>query len=499
MGRQKTNEEYQKELASKRDDLINTEPYIRSDVKINHLFLKCGHEYKITPGQALSGTGCGVCHGLVVVPGVNSFDVVYPELLKYFVDPDAARYVTAVSGQRLDFKCPVDGCSFTKTMRVADLSWYGFSCPIHSDGVSFPEKLMCGVLEQIGINFRHNKALPWSCGKRYDFIIDEKNLLIETHGLQHYEECFIRLGGKTLQEEQENDRLKAELATANNMELIVVDCRESNFDYIKNNILHSKLSFMFDLSNIDWQIIEKNTTSSFFRQAVDLWNDGARVHEIAHIIGVDPNTIRKYLLKASDAGLCQYTPEESHMRCGKFFTGNNHAKSRPVCLCDVYGHPLILWESRHLAAEELDIPLECIRLCAIGKIKHANNLLWRDLDKIIKDETMSQEPFTQINRNNFSSAEVIEIIKHNRFYPNSVVCYDDNLQILYVWETPAMAEKQTGITHILDVCYGKTEHAGGLRWLYVFDQYKNDKIYAGAMSRGLITYEQSLELIDTTK
>ena len=49
----------------------------------------------------------------------------------------------------------------------------------------------------------------------YDFYIPELEAIIEVHGSQHYGQGFEKVGGRTLEEEQINDRLKEDLAKQN--------------------------------------------------------------------------------------------------------------------------------------------------------------------------------------------------------------------------------------------------------------------------------------------
>ena len=53
----------------------------------------------------------------------------------------------------------------------------------------------------------------------------------------------LKLGGRTLEEEQENDELKKSLAIKNGIkDYLVIDCRESEMEFIKSNILKSQLN-----------------------------------------------------------------------------------------------------------------------------------------------------------------------------------------------------------------------------------------------------------------
>ena len=166
-----------------------------------------------------------------------------------------------------------------------------------SDGVSIPEKFMWNILKQLSTEFiiQLNKlTFEWCENYRYDFYIPSLNMIIETHGMQHYEKGFESCGGRTLEEEQENDRLKKELALNNNIKnYIVVDCRYSEFDWLKENVL-KELNEFFDLSNIDWNLVWENSLKNFVWETKRLVEKGYNNIQIAEILCVNKTTIEKY-------------------------------------------------------------------------------------------------------------------------------------------------------------------------------------------------------------
>lgn len=58
---QKTHAEFVEELKSQRDDVVIIGPYVKALQKARFKFLKCGHEWDITPAHILSGRGCPQC------------------------------------------------------------------------------------------------------------------------------------------------------------------------------------------------------------------------------------------------------------------------------------------------------------------------------------------------------------------------------------------------------------------------------------------------------
>lgn len=58
---QKTHAEFVEDLKSKRNDVIIIGPYVKALQKAKFRFLKCGHEWDVTPAHILSGRGCPEC------------------------------------------------------------------------------------------------------------------------------------------------------------------------------------------------------------------------------------------------------------------------------------------------------------------------------------------------------------------------------------------------------------------------------------------------------
>lgn len=136
---------------------------------------------------------------------------------------------------------------------------------------SYPERLINSLLTILGVDFAREKTFPWSTGviddaghsstKRYDFYIPALSAIIEVHGSQHYDGGFENLGGRSLKEEQENDRQKEKLAKANGIKhYIILNALSSTLSYIKESILsNNDFTSLFDLTNVKWEEVEAGT------------------------------------------------------------------------------------------------------------------------------------------------------------------------------------------------------------------------------------------------
>lgn len=234
---------------------------------------------------------------------------------------DAKKY-TYNSDKRINVICP--DCKMSKEIRIGQIFLDGAISCICSSKQPYPEKFMANVLNQLGVDFKKEYSPNWKFleKRRYDFYIPSLNMIIETHGKQHYEECNR---GRTLEEEQENDRIKEQLALNNKIRnYIVIDCRYSDVEWIKNSILNSELSNLFDLSNINWLEADEFATRNLDKDICEYWNvcdETTTLSDIAEKFDVSPVVVANALKRGSLHGWCEYdrleTKRRASMRAGK--------------------------------------------------------------------------------------------------------------------------------------------------------------------------------------
>lgn len=280
---------------------------------------KCNIFVEKLEGEVKKGERCPYCTGNRTLEGTNDIATTNPELVKFFVNPEDAKKYKKYSDKKVELKCIRCGCR--KEARVGLLYQLGgVSCPLCGDGISYPQKLMMAILSHFDIQVKPEKSFSWSGDRRYDFYfkLNGEEVIIETNGMQHYEES-PRKGARTLKEEQENDWLKYQQATSNGINrYIVIDCRYSSLEFIKNNVLKSELAELFDLSVIDWEWCERQTLKSKVIEVCELWNQGLSVKEISIKTEINYGVVRTYLQKGVKGGLIDnYTKEESLKRIGK--------------------------------------------------------------------------------------------------------------------------------------------------------------------------------------
>ncbi|AKA70177.1 hypothetical protein [Clostridium scatologenes] len=288
-------------------------------------------------------TRCLVCgdKAHIVIEDINSI-VANKEthwMIPYFQGGyDEAKLYSKCTEKKIVPVCPECGRVSTKEVGICNIYLnhsIGCNC---SDGKSFPEKFLFIMLEKlVDKNFETQKIFDWSKNikhdnpklkgnKLYDFYfeLNSEGYILETHGLQHYEDCFSYYGkkSKTLEEEQENDKIKENLALKNGIKkenYIILDCRKSELEWIRNSIINSKLNELFDLSSIDWKQCCEFALKSLVKMVCEIKRDNPNLTstEISNMFKLSKTTVKKYLSKGSKIwNWVHYDPKEEMKKSG---------------------------------------------------------------------------------------------------------------------------------------------------------------------------------------
>ena len=186
-------------------------------------------------------------------------------------------------------------------------------CPFCNNSIKFPERFTSSLLNTININYETQKIFEWSKetknGKKiYDFYFKFKgeDFIIETNGEQHYKKGFERCGGRTLEEEQANDKYKYELAISNGIKpenYIVIDFRESTLEWGKEHILNSRLGIIFDLTNFDWDKCYEDSNINKKKECLKIiQKEEYTYEELSSLLNISISTLKKWIsdFKKSD-------------------------------------------------------------------------------------------------------------------------------------------------------------------------------------------------------
>ena len=289
---------------------------------------KCGwDEGWIVESSLLKGTSCSCCSGRTVVKGINDIATTDAWMTPYFVNIKDCYIYTHNSNNKVLCKC-ID-CKTTRNISIYNLYLNGFSCPKCSDRISYPNKFMFNLLQEPGIEFINEYSPEWIKPKRYDFYIPSKNLIIEMDGgLGHGNRTYDKYK-KTIEDTIKDDNYKDKLAKEHNIKVIRIDCDydniENRFNFIKNNIINSKLNEIFNLTNIDWNKIGLNSEKNIFKEVCNYWyihnninNENITSSDIEKIFSINKGTISRWLNKGNELNWCKYNPkEEIKKTCSK--------------------------------------------------------------------------------------------------------------------------------------------------------------------------------------
>ena len=118
-------------------------------------------------------------------------------------------------------------------------------------------------------------------------------------------------------------KIKDKLANEHGIKVIRINCyynhMSDRFSFIKENVI-KELGGIFNLSNIDWILLEKNNLKSKIIEVCELWNKGLSIFEIMDIVHLCNDTVRQYLIQCSRIGLCDYTSGKSKQRTFNYHT-----------------------------------------------------------------------------------------------------------------------------------------------------------------------------------
>ena len=352
--------EYRYQIGDKIGDIIITARKRNND-KYNTIkyyqykCLKCGYDcseyYKggvihselwTREGALMRGCGCSCCAHEITVCGVNDILTVAPWMVAYFTNGESeAKKYSPASNKKVDCKCPF--CYEQKPNYSINTLFYrhGIGCRC-SDGISYPEKFIGEMLRQIGITFirQVSRSTKWfvegDVKYRYDFGIMSKSMIIETHGMQHYEDSGGVFTGR-MQQIQLNDEQKRKYACNHGVDIYVeLDCRYSNLDYIKHSVMNSVLPniLAFTVNDVDWELCNVRALNSMVRTVSDFKNEHPLLNstEIAATFCLSKSTVEKYLRQAKDIGLS--TDYEAYKKQSRLA----HCRHNPIVVLTLDGN-----------------------------------------------------------------------------------------------------------------------------------------------------------------
>lgn len=270
-------------------------------------------------------------------------------------EQDAKKY-THSSGKKVTVKCP--DCEKEKEIAISKIyNRKTISCSC-KDGISYPEKFMIEFFNQLKVDYKKEYSPNWANKKRYDFYFrkDNEDYIIETHGEQHYKDSSNF--SINLEEQISIDNHKKKLAIENLVKednYIVLDCRVSSLSYIKNSILNSKISKIFDLKTINWLNCERYSLSNRAKEICDYWHEHKNINKeditakkLCEVFQLDRKIVLKYLKRGTTLGWCYYNAREEKSASN---SKNGKTTSKKVIVFTKQGEYVAEFSSCHEAEE----------------------------------------------------------------------------------------------------------------------------------------------------
>ena len=362
-----SNDEFIRRINELNKGYIIRGEYINSHTEIE---MECalGHIWPASPSNLYHNkSGCPYCAGKKVWRGYNDLWTTRPDVAVLLKNPNDGYVYTKGSSKKVHFVCPDCGAVDEKCIDM--VCRYGFACKSCSDGISYPNKFGRSLLKQLPISGHICEFSPeWASGRIYDnyFEYDSKLYILEMDGALHYEE--ISPSSLSLQDRQNIDKAKDIMAMEHGINIIRIDCKKSNCDYIKNNIINSELGSIFNLSCVDWGLCDFDAHKNLIKEVCELYNSGVNdLHDIKDLLNISMCTTRQYLQDGAKFGWCDYTVEKSRkLGMTKLHTPINLVDQEGNIIMRFEGITICIKEMRELYGATLNSP-NIVKSCKTGK------------------------------------------------------------------------------------------------------------------------------------
>lgn len=138
--------------------------------------------YEVTEGNLKQGKRDSYVYGRKVCDDNSLWSI--KENRKYLNEQEA-KNKRLHSMEKITLTCDI--CSFSKTSTAADVTRYGFSCPVCSTKTSYPELFFISYLQVKDLKYQYQVSFNNS-RRKIDFYILDLDVYVEVHGITHYKE-----------------------------------------------------------------------------------------------------------------------------------------------------------------------------------------------------------------------------------------------------------------------------------------------------------------------
>jgi hypothetical protein len=326
---------------------------------------------------------CANISGRVISVSRNTLRIERPDLIKYLKHEEDADKYSMGSKHKIDMICP--DCGEHKSTTISNIVKNGFKCSVCSDGISMPEKFCINVLKSIDVDFIRQKSFDWSEKKRYDFYVPSLDLIIETHGIQHY--VFSGMGSQP-EIVQANDDYKYQIAINNGIKpnnYVVINCANSTLEWFRENFLISLQNYIC-LNDINWQDVWAKSQKSITTQAWDMWKNKTNnitTKDLSDEFKVNTCTIVEWLKKGAECGVIKYDPKEEMRKCQKRTIKKISYQTYQLTLD---GEVVRLWDSLSEINKGLKLHPKYVNRCARGELESYGGFKWAYKTQEVKND-----------------------------------------------------------------------------------------------------------------
>lgn len=337
----KTHEEYVEQLKTRTETIVVKGIYEKDNHSILHECLVCRNYFQSAPSNMLQNPTCPICSGKRIGNPPRYQNSIwaseYYELFSKYMTEDQMKTTMPMSGKKIKMICP--DCGKEKKMAPYNVAYHKTISCVCGGGMSYPNKFMISLLRQLDIEFVSEYCDEWTNKKKYDNYIESLSCIIENHGRQHYEKCNFT--ERTLEEEQANDAYKKDLALSNGIShYIIIDCRHTTMDWIKNSVMNSKLPSLlnFTESDIDWLQCDEFANKNIVKEVCEYYeaNRDMLMQDVATHFNISRATLRNYVKIGTKHGWCSYNPQQSFKNKGHLLSGRNGPTTSIIYCVDLH-------------------------------------------------------------------------------------------------------------------------------------------------------------------
>ena len=287
------------------------------------LCLKCHNTFDVSEGNLDRGDRCPFCSHHKIIVGKTDLWTTNPEVAKMLKNKEDGYKYAAYSNKAVEFVCNNCGQGVGKKI-IASVTQRGLGCQFCGRGRSYPNKFMYNLLKSLDVAFEMEKRFDWcifpSYDKSYmsfgiyDFVVEEKKLILEMDGGLGHGHYVIKTGYYSLEDTIYRDEIKDKLAIENGYKVIRINCdylqSNNRFQTCKVAVENSDFAKIYSLNNIDWSLIDKQAQGSILLDICELYNQGCSSGEISEILDYDLSSVIDYLHKGHELSLCNFIPQK---------------------------------------------------------------------------------------------------------------------------------------------------------------------------------------------